>query len=97
MYYVDMPAVRAAIRKLRSEADVVKRHLDQIATTLDDAAPVSWSSPAANTFIDVKPKLTKANGDMIAAIGAIADRMEYAMNNYHQTETANYYTFAGTP
>lgn len=94
LYYVDLPMVRKAIRSIQTERDDMKTNLDSIAGKLDGASGI-WTGPAASTYSGLVDDLKKANTAMIGAIDAITERMQTTADNYHATETENYYTFGG--
>ncbi|WP_326550303.1 WXG100 family type VII secretion target [Micromonospora sp. NBC_01813] len=95
MYYVDMDAVRAAIATIRTERDTIDELLTGIEGRLDGATTV-WSGPAASTFAGLSQQLIDANKDLIDALDSIVARMQTTVDNYQQTETANYYTVGGS-
>jgi uncharacterized protein YukE len=94
LYYVDMPTVRTAIAKIKLERDTMEVNLTAIDTGLTNAAAL-WSGPAASTFAGLNDQLVAANKALLDATDAIVSRMESTANNYHATETANYYTVGG--
>jgi len=96
MYFVDLAALSSAVKHIRGVRADIATKLTTIEGYLANAeTPAVWSGPAAGTYTSLVPALQEADRALLAAIDAIADRMQRTADNYVATETTNYYTVKG--